>query len=130
MRPILDTISSHPIVNLRNIILCMDSNTQNKLWDSPRTDDDGRIVEEFIIENGLNLINTPIKNLLFKPKGTTFVYITLMGSVASAKVSSWKFLSTPSMSDHLYIYFTLDLQPKHLNLTTTKTKHRYREYVI
>ena len=126
----MDTISSQTIANLRKITLCMDSNARNKLWDSPRTDEDGRIIEDLIIENGINLINTPIKNLPFKPKGTIFVDITLMGSVASAKVSSWKFLSTPSMSDHLYIYFTLDLQPKHLNLTRTKTKHRYREYVI
>lgn len=35
-----------------------------------------------------------------------------MGDTVASKISTWKFLSTRSLSDHFYIYFSMDMNPK------------------
>jgi hypothetical protein len=43
----------------------------------------------------------------FIPGGTSFVDITLAGG--QVNVTRWLFLSMPSLSDHLYIYFEVEM---------------------
>ena len=63
------------------------ASTQMHLWGSPRTDEPGRELENFIMHHNLILINKPLEYLAYAPHSTTFVDVTLMGHRATLKVA-------------------------------------------
>ena len=85
------------------------------MWNSTRTDEDGRHLEDFILSYNLNIINPPKENLRFIPQGTTFVDITIAGTGIAMKVAEWQYVTKPSLSDHFYIYFTVNFKPQYKN---------------
>ena len=89
-------------------IICIDANAHNNIWNSNFTDENGRELEYFIIGNNLNICNVGKQYLAYYPRNTTFVDVTLMGNRIATKMTDWRFLSTPSLSDHPYIYFSKD----------------------
>ena len=94
-----------------NCIIGTDANARNQLWNSSSTDRKGSELEHLLIRNELNVCNKHRSRLNFVPSGTSFIDVTIMGDSVFRKLKDWRFLSTPSLSDHFYIYFTIDLQP-------------------
>ena len=85
------------------------------MWSSTRTDEDGRHLEDFILNNNLNIINPPKENLRFISQGITFVDITIAGAGIAMKVAEWQYVTKPSLSDQFYIYFTVNFKPQYKN---------------
>lgn len=88
-------------------IVGMDSNAKNPLWNSSGNDSRGRDLEALTIKHKLNIANRPRADLDFVPTGTSFVDITLAGD--QIVVSRWQYLAIPSLSDHPYIYFEVEI---------------------
>ena len=99
----LSSTLSHSVA--RRSILCLDSNALNPLWNSRTLDDKGRTFEEFFRAMGLNIINVELGQLEHQPTNTSFLDITTAGDLLH--LSEWKFLDTPSLSDHPFIHFSL-----------------------
>ena len=64
----IDPIGKFP--HLKNSIICMDSNAKNKLWGSKTTDGKGSELEDFIIRNNLNILNSLNGDLSFVPNNS------------------------------------------------------------
>lgn len=82
----------------KRAILCIDSNTLNPLWNSRTLDDRGRAFEEFFRALGLNIVNVELSQLEPIPTNTSFLDMTSAGDLL--RLSEWKFLDIPSLSDH------------------------------
>lgn len=83
--------------------MAIDSNCKNTSWNSPYTDPKGEELEVLITDNRLNIVNVPRAQLDFVPGNTSFLDLTLAGD--KVNISHWRFLSTPSCSNHPYVYF-------------------------
>lgn len=67
----------------------------------------GSDLEAFLPLHKLNVANRQLEQLDFVPGGTSFIGLTLTGD--QINLSPWRFLSTPFLSDHPYIYFEVEL---------------------
>ena len=103
---ILQPLEAHK--NNNNTILCLDSNSKNKMWNSCTTDKKGIDLEQFIENKILNVINKPKHKLAFIPKRTSMIDVTVAGD--RPKIRSWKYLKEDSLSDHPYIYFEIEME--------------------
>ena len=79
----------------------MDSNARNKLWGSKITDKKGKELEDFILHQNLNILNTPKENMHYIPRYKAMVDVTI--GEDKVKVENWKYLIVESLSDHPYI---------------------------
>lgn len=86
-------------------LFSMDTNAHNQLWFSPTTDSRGEELELAVHRRNLNIANIEKADLDFKPAGTTFVDLTVYGDLI--KLSNWRFLPLPSLSDHPFVYFEI-----------------------
>lgn len=96
-------------------IIGSDSNGKSNIWNSVCTDKLGSDLEAFLPLHKLNIANRQLEQLDFFPGGTSFIGLTLTGD--QINLSQWRFLSTPFLSDHPYIYFEVELanfEPKPL----------------
>ncbi len=91
----------------KRAILCIDSNALNPLWNSRTLDDRGRAFEEFFRALGLNIVNVEL-SLEHIPTNISFLDITSAGDLLH--LSEWKFLDIPSLSDHRFILFSLQIR--------------------
>ena len=96
----------------KDCIISVDSNSHNLLWNSSHTDTRGRDLENIIVAHDLNICNLQKRHLNYVPTNTTFVDITITGDNIIDKITDWRYLSTPSFSDHHYIYFVANLEPR------------------
>lgn len=80
----------------------MDSNTRNKLWGSKITDKKGKELEDFILHQNLNILNTPKEKLHYIPRKTAMVDVTIGGD--KVKVENWKYLIVESLSRTIPTY--------------------------
>lgn len=83
-RPSNDNISSLFHSAFQNLvspftIIAMDSNANNRLWNSPTTDAKGVELECLIHSENLSIINSNTSDLDFTPGGTSFLDVTLAG---------------------------------------------------
>jgi len=107
--PFMDHIENI-VNNLRsaNYIILMDTNAKSKLWFANETDERGRVVEDFLVENELHVINTP-SNIptFFTTNGQSNIDITI-ASVSMCKMcTNWKVTDVCTTSDHNLITFDL-----------------------
>ena len=79
----------------------------NKLWNSSCTDEKGRELETFILNNNLNITNINKSKLDYIPQRTSKVDVTLNGD--KVKILNWKYLNVESLSDHPYIFYELEI---------------------
>ncbi len=93
---ILDTeVVNRPIRKLvrhcsRNkvpLIICVDSNAHSELWGSPEANSRGEILEEFILQNGLEVQNVGCKPTFTGRDTATIIDITLTLNVG---IKNWR----------------------------------------
>jgi hypothetical protein len=106
-------------MDLKHTLISMDSNARNKLWGSKITDKKGKELEDFILHQNLNILNTPKENMHYIPRYTAMVDVTI--GEDKVKVENWKYLIVESLSDHPYIQFQLVLEN---NLTKAPSRKR------
>ena len=96
----------------KKLLLCMDSNAHNTLWNSPFTDDKGKELEDIINNSPVSILNVDSKKYI-NSIGTTHIDITLAGDNIYRTIKDWRYLDILSLSDHQYIIFDITLmKPK------------------
>ena len=60
-----------------NIVLCLDSNAHSKSWGCPDTNPRGEIMEEFIVNHDLTLVNSGNADTFDSSRSSTIIDITL-----------------------------------------------------
>ncbi len=120
----VETVISHPLRHLSSLLprslIALDSNARNVLWNSRRTDDRGRELENLALRSGLSFANRRKEELGFVPAGTSFVDVTLVGSMI--ETGNWRYLEDHSLSDHPYIIVELVC-----SRTTRRKRHPSKE---
>jgi ribonuclease HI len=91
---------------LDRLVIGMDANARNPLWNSNYTDGKGRELENFVADLPLSVANRAKHVLDFVPPDSSFPDVTLVGD--RINVEDWRFLSIPSLSDHPYITFKIN----------------------
>ena len=89
----------------------MDSNAHNPLWNSSYEDPKGRELERFLAANPLHIVNKKPAEDSCPFLKTTFIDLTLAGENILGFVKGWKYLDMPSLSDHPFIFFNIDVTP-------------------
>ena len=86
-----------------NTIICGDFNSHNILWGSENTDKNGRLVEEFLLERNLVLLNDGEGTRIDPHSGKrSCLDLTLISPNLAAK-SSWEATTQNLGSDHFVI---------------------------
>ena len=68
----------------------MDANAKSELWHSEVTDDKGMLVEEFVLENSLVVLNRPNNPPTYmSERGHSNIDLTLATPNLAGKVRSW-----------------------------------------
>ena len=105
-KKVLDEFISQPN---KNLIIVGDFNCHNTIWGSKKTDKNGKVIENFIIDNNYILLNdsSPTR---FDVRYNTYSSIDL--SIATpniARVSNWQACSENFDSDHFLIKIDISL---------------------
>ncbi|CAH0562832.1 unnamed protein product [Brassicogethes aeneus] len=102
------------------VVIGMDSNAKNPIWQSSTLDHRGELLESFAFENDLFILNTPQPFTTFSsPLGESNVDLTLCSSELINKLSEWTVSPDICPSDHRMISYKLALlSPKnHVAIT-------------
>lgn len=101
----------------KKILICADVNANSTHWFSKYTDQKGEKVYDFIIENGLVLLNEPNNSPTYSTVlGESNIDISLSSNVNRNKIK-WKVLPNYTFSDHNVILIELsfnNLEPRNL----------------
>lgn len=84
-------------------IICGDFNSKSKLWDSPRTDRRGELVEEWAAEVDVRLMNVGNEPTCIRAQGQSQIDLTWCTPDMMDKINDWKVLQVETLSDHVYI---------------------------
>ena len=98
-----------PKISAPNLLLGLDSNCKNKIWNSQVTDHKGLELEEVLLELDLTLLNRNLSELNCTPAGTAFVDLTVANG--RLKSSIWIYPDRPSLSDHPFITYYVSMSP-------------------
>ena len=101
-------------------IICLDSNSHSSFWGCGDTNKRGEAMEEFILTNGLSVINTGTHFTYFNKKAATIIDVTLATSGIEDKIHGWKVTNQVTGSDHLFIKFSIGL------VTETKWRRNFQ----
>lgn len=95
-------------ITCNNIILGGDLNAKGRLWGNEITDERGTELIEFMLTNNLATLNNSDSIPTFETaNGKSWIDVTLTSLNILSEVVFWKVLTTESLSDHRYIYFSL-----------------------
>ncbi|XP_071745066.1 uncharacterized protein [Lepeophtheirus salmonis] len=96
------TLINHCECKQKPLLLTMDSNTHNHLWDRKYTDTRGETLENIIDENTLVVVNEGNEPTFVTQRGSSTIDITLVNHYAFKKIEviGWHVDLRPSMSDH------------------------------
>ena len=92
---------------IEKAVFCFDSNAKNPLWNSKVLDQKGRLLEDLLVSHNISVENASLLSLPHIPLNTSFLDIT--GAGATINISNWHFPDYPSLSDHPYISFSVNL---------------------
>jgi hypothetical protein len=90
----------------KGLLVATDSNTWSKMWHDVITNKRGRLLEEFIIESRLHIINEESRLTTFESnRGNSNVDLTLTDNKLVTLVKEWQCTEQESFSDHRIITF-------------------------
>lgn len=81
----------------------IDSNAHSSWWGSPRTDQRGEKLEDFLLEHNLFLLNQGQTNTFKTPVGQSKIDITFCSAFIHRNIKNWKVWTNFSGSDHRII---------------------------
>ncbi|KAL0803257.1 hypothetical protein ABMA28_017258 [Loxostege sticticalis] len=93
-----------------NVIVTGDLNAKSVAWGSPATDVQGELVEDWLVANGLVIINRGTVHTCVRRRGGSIVDITLASPALETRIQGWKVVTeAETLSDHRYVRFELTL---------------------
>lgn len=94
------------------VLVAGDFNAKSSAWGSPVTDMRGRVLQEWVVETGLSIVNQGSVNTCVRQQGTSIVDITLATPGITQRIQGWRVVEEmESLSDHLYITFDIHRFP-------------------
>ena len=110
-------------VGKSNIIISGDFNSHSTMWGSENTNSRDAMVEDFILHNNLQLLNTGEEYTFFTSRAKSIIDLTLASQHVSARISDWKVESEFSISDYRSISFTLESNSSKTRLRSYNLNH-------
>ncbi|KAL0861416.1 hypothetical protein ABMA27_008960 [Loxostege sticticalis] len=93
-----------------NIIVAGDLNAKSVAWGSPATDVQGELVEDWVVANGLTIMNRGTVHTCVRRHGGSIVDITFASPALAPRILDWKVVTdAETLSDHRYVRFDLTL---------------------
>ena len=93
----------------RGLLVAMDSNAKSKTWYDTITNSRGRILEEFLISNRLNIVNEDSALTTFEStRGTSNIDLTVVDNTMVKLLHEWQCNEQESFSNHRYITFCIE----------------------
>ena len=102
-----------------NTIICGDFNSHNTFWGSDKSDKNGRIVEEFLGENNLVLLNDGEGTRIDPHTGKLSCLDLTISSPNLAAKCSWKASNQNLGSDHFIISITIGSKVSSISTSTS-----------
>ena len=90
-----------------SLLIGVDSNSHSKLWQSKNDNSRGRLLTDFIIENGINVENLGIIPTFECSTGKSIIDLTLTRGLALG-IKKWRVCRQANHSDHNTIKFSLE----------------------
>ena len=104
-----------------DILVSTDSNSHSTVWNCPRTDRRGELVEDFLITNNLQCVNVGNRPTFRSGAGrTSIIDITFANYNLATSIYDWKVDSDLHISDHYRILFSIN------NSSTFRFKRHFR----
>jgi hypothetical protein len=98
----------------------MDSNAHSRIWYNNYDDNRGDIINEFIAQNNLIILNNNINCPTFETsRGQSSIDLTLASLSLTTKISNWKVSEEDSLSDHKYILFSISTNTRKIEFRST-----------
>ena len=92
-----------------DILVGTDSNSHSTVWNCPRTDRRGELVEDFLITNNLQCVNVGNRPTFRSGAGrTSIIDITFANYSLATSIYDWKVDSDLHISDHYRILFSIN----------------------
>jgi hypothetical protein len=105
----------------KGLLVAIDSNARSNMWHNVITNKRGRLLEEFVIENRLHIINEESRLTTFESsRGNSNVDLTLTDNKMVALVKRWQCNEQESFSNYRIITFQVE---KHRGATSKYTHH-------
>ena len=82
------------------LIVCADTNAHSKMWGGEEDNERGRMVEEFILDHGLEVLNRGSQKTFQSPVGSSVIDLTISTSDISHLVENWVVSDHSFSSDH------------------------------
>ena len=99
------------IANIGNcdILVASDSNAHSTVWNCPKTDRRGELVEDFLIINNLQCVNVGNRPTFRSGAGhTSIINIMFANYSLATSIYNWKVDSDLHISDHYRISFLIN----------------------
>lgn len=85
-----------------DLLICGDFNAKSPLWGSPVSNRRGEILQDWMAQLGLCLINTGLHPTCSRPQGSSFIDLTWASPGLSHRISGWYVLDIDTLGPSLY----------------------------
>ncbi|KAJ3661622.1 hypothetical protein Zmor_006010 [Zophobas morio] len=103
----LETLGNDLKKHKKHLVLTGDFNAKSPEWGSKTRDRRGKIMEEWIVERKLVIINKGDTPTIVRKTGKSWVDLTLSTENIAKSIENWQVEETESGSDHQYITFDI-----------------------
>jgi ribonuclease HI len=108
------------VLKPQNLIISIDSNAHSRVWFSNTDDNRGNILNEFIAQNNLIMLNNNVNTpTYYTPEAESFIDLTLTNLAATPLINQWQVLKTETLSDHRYICFNINDECREIKFKST-----------
>ena len=107
MFPMLDKIISYSQTNNHGLIMGLDTNAHSSMWNSINNNHRGNLLEEWILQNNLSILNNGSTPTFVGHQGNTIIDVTLTDSSTLDLVHHWMVNEDDQLSDHRRIEFMI-----------------------
>ncbi|XP_066260790.1 myosin-2 heavy chain-like [Euwallacea similis] len=104
--------------NRKNAIVAGDFNAKNIIWNASKTEERGKIMEEFMAEMDMIVCNRGDKPTFETTTASSIIDITMASNNGKWKVRDWTVGEEENLSDHNNVYYILERET--LNTETKK----------
>lgn len=90
------------------VLLMGDMNAKSSAWGSNVTDQRGDLLEDWVVQLGLQVVNVGREWTCVRQQGGSVVDITLATPGVADRIRDWRVLQSETLSDHAYIQFNIN----------------------
>ena len=128
MLMLLEKICDYAKTNKHAQILCLDTNAHSTLWKSTQNNFRGNLLEDWILQNNLYVVNTGDIPTFVGHQGKTIIHITVVDNKSINMIKQWKVNQDDQLSDHRRLEFLIDFESKKKIVTRSYMKTNWNKF--